>query len=134
MIRSQIDVADPAGKYTTPDGRTLYKFQVTTKDGTDGLAFAEVKRPWWLTDPGAIYYEITKVVNGTNHIRIRRTDGEIRRPGQMAGNRVKWEWALALAAQVVPRPIGPASAAYYGELETTARQLHLTLDRLKQTT
>lgn len=137
MMRSGIDIAEAAGTYTTPDGRKLYKFAVTMNDGTDGLAFAETKQPWWLAYPGAVFYEVANVVAGRNHFKIRRENIQPRTPGRRP-NRNNWEWALATAAIIVPKPdvhsMQSPPAQYFADLETMARQLDLTLERLKQTT
>jgi len=132
MTRSAIDLVSKNGTFTTPDGVTMHKWNVTLKDGTDGLAFAQTTTPWWLDKTLFVYYEITKVQGKTKHIAFRRLNGPVQTPGvDMAKS--KWPWAIMAAIQVVGPYEMDMGPAYFDTIETTAMQLAETLDRLQKT-
>lgn len=134
MKRSKIDIVTPAGTFTTPDGRSMHKFNVTFDDNVDGLAFSTTKTPWWLTYKGGVYYETTGVVNNVNHVRIRRQLSPVVTPGTGTNPMDRWRLCLEWALSIVPQPHEHVQPQYFSELEAVAIQLEMVWNRLDKTT
>jgi hypothetical protein len=134
MKRAKIDLTTPAGTFTTEDGRSMYKFNVTFDDNVDGLVFSTSKTPWWMGYTRPVYYEMTGVTNNTNHIRIRRQMTPVVTPGTGPNSGDRWRTCLDWAVSIMQPPAEHPQPTYFAELEATAIQLEMVWSRLEKTT